>query len=290
MQIALVWYKDDAKSTTLEHQKNYFLGRLSNSDIEMYKDRVPDPLGIYLYTTTGELLVNSGYRSIVVGRRHALLTPTQDGLIVKDHGKNGNGTLNGTYISEKRIPKGGSSRAHPGDVIRLAVNGPSFFIAKVVDNKIEIPIKSEIPIEIPVGLAKYMKTILNKPIGNTEVTVIQEGVYKISDNIIVRAEKTSDKERLLKFMYSLRGTVSDIIIAYHRGDHEHARKRLELLLNEQYSSWLKQVEGCEGLKSKYTELHHFVSIAESGLDVVRDVIGRLEELSSLVDSCIHIIF
>ncbi|MCE4624385.1 MAG: FHA domain-containing protein [Desulfurococcales archaeon] len=99
-----------------------------------------DPYSVILYREdTGEY-VATGYEDSTVSRRHALLKPSVKGVLVKDVGTHGRGSLNGTYVNGERIEPLLEVLARPGDIITVGAQA-SFKVGILSEDVVVEPTK-----------------------------------------------------------------------------------------------------------------------------------------------------
>jgi pSer/pThr/pTyr-binding forkhead associated (FHA) protein len=123
----LYWVKDDGSaelfnlSEVLKKYGSVFVGRLSGKDsYEAEKRGIVEvsPYSLYIFKP-GEFY---NYMEVVdgyVSRRHALLELKEGALLIVDHGPDGTGSKNGTFINGRRIKPGEPNRLNHGDEISL---------------------------------------------------------------------------------------------------------------------------------------------------------------------------
>ena len=81
-----------------------------------------DRIGVYIYWVDSDhcgRVVDTGYQSSFISRRHLLVDTRVDGVYIMDHGRDGGGSTNGTYLNDVKLDPGRWYRVRPGDIIRL---------------------------------------------------------------------------------------------------------------------------------------------------------------------------
>ncbi len=103
---------------------------------KVYIGRLPNPpegegYSVFIIDDKGRLLAKVGGPYPYVSRLHALIELGGDHeIIIRDHGSQGNGSTNGTYVDGSRLPRGGSVVKIGAAVVRLAESGPSFLVMR----------------------------------------------------------------------------------------------------------------------------------------------------------------
>jgi hypothetical protein len=108
-------------SKVLGKYRFVFIGRLTGSDASEAEKHGIVEEGLYpLYIfTPGEFYYYMGLEDGYVSRRHALIELIEDGIYITDHGVDGRGSTNGTFINGKKIEPGKPYRLNRGDEISL---------------------------------------------------------------------------------------------------------------------------------------------------------------------------
>ena len=119
MFVVLVFYWNDehGKERWQVIDRKFFVSRLTRE----IRDRVERPrsLGIYMYWVGDDRVVDTGFNSAWISRRHLLVERRDDGVFIIDYGPYGNGSANGTLVNGERLEPGREYRIKPGDNIRL---------------------------------------------------------------------------------------------------------------------------------------------------------------------------
>ena len=105
----------------LKKYGSVFVGRLSGKDsYEAEKCGIVEvsPYSLYIFKP-GEFYNYMGVVDGYVSRRHALLELKEGALLIVDHGPDGMGSKNGTFINGRRIKPGEPNRLNHGDEISL---------------------------------------------------------------------------------------------------------------------------------------------------------------------------
>jgi hypothetical protein len=105
----------------LEEYGFIFIGRFTGSDaLEARKHGVIEKSSYSLYIfRPGEVYHYMELEDGYVSRRHALIESRRDGIFITDHGPEGRGSKNGTFINGKKIEPGKPYRLNRGDEISL---------------------------------------------------------------------------------------------------------------------------------------------------------------------------
>jgi hypothetical protein len=107
----LHWVKDDGEGeffdigNKLEKFEYVYIGRLSETDLrdaKMLGVNVKNPYSLFIFKP-GKYYYYMGIEDLYVSRRHAYLELKGNKILIKDHGKDGAGSENGTFINEKRL-------------------------------------------------------------------------------------------------------------------------------------------------------------------------------------------
>jgi len=123
----LYWVRDDGEGElfdlgeVLERYGSVFIGRFSGEDArEARRFGVVEKSYYSLYIfKPHEYYYSMNMEDSLVSRRHALLEFRGDSLFIVDHGPEGKGSKNGTFVNGKRIAPGKPHQLKHGDEISL---------------------------------------------------------------------------------------------------------------------------------------------------------------------------
>ena len=161
MRYVLIWSTGSSERRHVLGREQYFIGRLSSEDVSRLGIESPDCFGVYIFPAVGGgRAVYTGLSGLSVSRRHAkLFYETVRGrpiLHVMDHGPRGDGSKNGTYVNERKIPPSGKARLREGDVLKLSTLGPTFIIGVEKKGVTELRLRSGVPTELPRPIANEL--------------------------------------------------------------------------------------------------------------------------------------
>lgn len=198
--------------------RRYFLGRPHDVDLEALGQDVsgadvvvfnPDDYSDYTVT---------GYQSLTVSRRHALLYRRSDGrLAVRDHGRDGGGTPGGTFVNGRPLGRGGEAVLGDGDSVRLGEDGPLFTVS------VEAGAETTVPAEA--------SSTSTRPGGG----------------MAVGAESADERVNVVKTLAKLHVELSNVVERLERGEEDEARRIMESVLGLEtvYREALSRVKGGE---------------------------------------------
>lgn len=283
----LVWSIGDNTRKFLLRSRRYFLGRPHDEDLERLGESVtgldivvfnPEDYRDYLLT---------GYQSLTVSRRHALLYYRDDGkLVIRDHGKDGKGSSKGTLVNGQALEKGGSRVLGEGDTIQLTRNGPLFVVAVERGGRTVVPVAVNVPTELPPGIAKALgqDSILGD-IGQGAAAIVithKPVVITMKEGIEIRAERKAEQETLRRTLWRLAEGLNKAIEYLLRGEKEEARMIITRVSLKQYREALIKT-GEIRLVKLYDNI---ISIAEreDSLEYVqRQIISLRDKLHEIIN-------
>jgi hypothetical protein len=98
------------------------------------------PLSVYaIKPATMEIEAEIPGVFITVSRLHALVAVGGGLVVVRDHGPEGRGSKNGTFVNGKRLERGGSETVRGWAVVGLAASGPRVLVADPEAGVVEVP-------------------------------------------------------------------------------------------------------------------------------------------------------
>jgi hypothetical protein len=104
----------------LEENGFVFIGRFTREDdFEAIRHGIGGGIASLYMFRPGKFYHYMGVEDLHVSRRHALIESREDGIFITDHGVDGNGSTNGTFINGKKIEPGKPYRLNRGDEISL---------------------------------------------------------------------------------------------------------------------------------------------------------------------------
>ena len=112
----LIWHNPGGTRQRYKLEARTWIGRPGGFRL---KSQGLNPYSVILYREDNSEYIETGYIDSTVSRRHATLQPSTNGVIVRDVGTKGKGSLNGTYINGKKIPPLEDVVAKPGDIITV---------------------------------------------------------------------------------------------------------------------------------------------------------------------------
>lgn len=143
--LTIRWIDDNGEPRVLDISLNrFFIGRLHREDspLAFSDNEAARKWGIYVFNPEEKY---SKYLNVIdgfVSRRHLLVTIDKGVVKVRDHGPNGAGSKNGTYINGRIVPRGKESIVSIGSRVKL---GP-YFEFTIIGVK-----EKRIPVTISIG-------------------------------------------------------------------------------------------------------------------------------------------
>ena len=124
-----------------------FIGRLPYS----LKDNINNynPLGVYIYYPGISTAYFTGIISATVSRFHVKIEEENKRVFLIDHGVDGKGSRNGTYLNGERIKPGQKVLLKPGDSFQLGRLGPVFMLTMRRIEGETIVLKEGVPTLMP---------------------------------------------------------------------------------------------------------------------------------------------
>ncbi len=115
--LILYWNDDGGSEHWVRVDGEFYVGRLS----EEFIDRVSNPrsLGVYMIWIDRDTSIDMSVDSAWVSRKHLLVKTSNSRAYIIDHGVEGKGSSNGTWLNNRRLIPGKEYLIKPGDNIRL---------------------------------------------------------------------------------------------------------------------------------------------------------------------------
>ncbi len=294
----LLWSVNGVNSEFTLRTSPYFLGRPSLADLRMLADALPQrptALDILAYPASPPVLkgyaVVTGLRSSVVSRRHVKLTISKEALSVTDHGPEGRGSRNGTFVNGVRLGRGETIAVEGGCVLRLASSGPVFILGVRVGDSILLRLPASVPVDLPLSIAEGLRgsgaTLELQEVGEGAVAVLKAGVFSMpSSRLIVEARPHPEVEglrRRYRVLTDMLHALHTALEALQRGDLSVADAELARLRMDIYSKTLKELGDRELLRA-YEEL--MLILRHGGVEYSEAVHDRLSKLCGMVKAAI----
>jgi len=234
----LIWGYNNNDKRFILRSRRYFLGRPDHQDIKKLGGGVsgldvlifnPDNYSEKEYT---------GWRSLTVSRRHALLYKRFAGkrceLVIKDHGPNGTGSKNGTFINDRMMPTGGEAVLREGDTVRLSSLGPLFMIGVQKKDRTEVSLSAGVPVEVPAQIAEGLiakdAVVDHFRVGNRFFVVISDAeTVELGKDLVVSIGKETTYRKIVSVISIIRGELYRVKDSVKDGREEDAKTALQVL-------------------------------------------------------------
>ena len=143
----LIWNIDGSEQKHSLEGYPVFIGRLPYS----LKDNINNynPLGVYIYYPGISTAYFTGIISATVSRLHVKIEEVNKRVFLIDHGVDGKGSRNGTYLNGERIKPGQKVLLKPGDSFQLGKLGPVFMLTMRRIEGETIVLKEGVPTLMP---------------------------------------------------------------------------------------------------------------------------------------------
>ena len=288
--LVLIWSNNGRTYQFKLKSDRYFLGRPTIDDLGKFKEEF-DIANILIFNPDDyNEVCNTGFISLTVSRRHALLYKKSVGgnvvkLFIKDHGPLGKGSKNGTLVNDEMLPKGGVKPVSIGDTIRLSRTGPIFHIGVLEGNKAKMYLSEGVPIELASKVAEKLAiegvVAESAKVGSNVLAVINRvGKFEIDKNLIVEVKNISKYKEIIQTIHSLENSLWRIKEDIIKGRIDEAVNHLYALDMEVYKSALKMVGGEKVINILYNEILEYVKITQGNLS---------EEHIKKVDICLKML-
>jgi len=260
-----------------------FIGRIPYG----LRDRIKDynPLGVYIYYPDTDTAYFTGIISATVSRYHVKIEEENNNIFLIDHGADGKGSRNGTYLNGERIKPGQRVLLRPGDSFQLGRLGPVFMLTMRRIEGETIVMKEGVPALMPKSLAKKLEGVEGIQVESYDessalVVPSFHGDKKIvTEGLVIHSERLSERERVLKALFHVESIVSDALeYIITRQDVESAKNILMKLQLRAYCGLIENIKEKE-IQRVYHELLKFVK-----MDIVdvKAVAERLRTLKHLI--------
>jgi len=295
---ALIWSVGGVSKEFVLKGRPYFIGRPSLTDMAALAKalkRRPTPLDVLIYPARpplreGDAAV-TGFRSAAVSRRHVKLVPEGGALRIVDHGPEGRGSRNGTFMNGVRLGRGEAATLREGCVLRLASSGPTFLVGIVAGGSILLRVPAGVPVDLPASVARGLRgsgaTLEVQELGDAAVAVLKAGVFRdTASGLVVEARAGPDVEglkRRYRVLTDMLHTLHTALEALRSGDVRSAEVGLRRLKMDVYSRVLEEV-GDEELIRAYEDL--IIMLEHGGIEYVEALSNRLELLCGMVKAAI----
>jgi len=297
----LVWSVKGEDREFILRRTEYFLGRPSSEDLRTLTPVVEglSPFDVLIYPASppireGEASL-TGFKSLTVSRRHAkLLVERREGnvrkLIVIDHGPEGKGSRNGTFINGAKLKRGERRELREGDAIRLSAAGPTFIVGVKERGETVIKAPTNVPVELPVGVANALirkgLVLESKNLGDKVVVVLGSAGDHAAQGVLVKSIASLDEfKRRHKVLTDLLNTLYSAQLAIKDNEVDKALMELRKLRMDTYWRVLNEV-GDKALLKEYRELRLIVKHGGAGVpkdDLLNKAYVLCEMLKAVIE-------
>ena len=151
------WRKIGVKELAANNRE-FFIGRLHRKDREIFQRN--ERTIVFFFNPWSRKIEDTNVSALPVSERHLLVKtiPTQNILLIKDHGRSGNGTTYGTIVDSQELKPGTTTTAKPGQTILLA----GTFELKIAQTNPQGEVYEQIKLGIPSTIDKALETQLKK--------------------------------------------------------------------------------------------------------------------------------
>ncbi len=115
--LVFYWNDDGGFEKWVKVDGEFFISRLDEDFVRLVDN--PRSIGVYMYWFRDGSIVDMGVDSSWVSRKHLLVSKRDDGVYIRDHGVEGKGSTNGTYLNGKKIDPSREYVVKPGDNIKV---------------------------------------------------------------------------------------------------------------------------------------------------------------------------
>ena len=292
----LIWGYDNSDKRFILRSRRYFLGRPDLQDMERLGGGVSSYDVLIFNPDNYSEKEFTGYRTLVVSRRHALIYKRFVGerseLVIKDHGPEGKGSKNGTFVNDKMLPKGGEAMLREGDRIRLSSSGPLFVVGIQRENKTEIPLSADVPIEIPAQIAEKLiakgAVVDHFRVGNRSFVVVSDvGAVELSKDLVINVERETLSKRVISAIYTIIRELFSIKDSIRDGRDEDAKIALQALERILESESCKRIFQDIGAQNIINGLYNdIVKLANRGMPL-EDIVGKIDVYIKALDNLVR---
>lgn len=250
-QLVLLWEANGKlHEYPLKPGTTYYIGRPRTK--HLLKHPWMKPEGVYIIPeNTREKPVYTGHDTLLVSRLDTKITIsyTGDTVEIENHGPQGHGARNPTFINGRRLPPGEKIRLRLNDgqtaTIELTSMGPSFTLAARKNNKTILNIEPDLPTVIPKTIAKELENKgLVKEVAELRedsLIVAKEGKIKIKDYIIIIKPQENQENKKEKSYQQLK----DLLNEAYRQINKHTEEAKIILAKiklEHYKKLLRELD------------------------------------------------
>lgn len=182
----------------LSKYNKVFIGRLGDEDLtrlDIDPSREYAIWGLFLFPPDGREYISMDVIRSSVSRRHAVLLLKNNSLYISDHGPDGKGSTNGTYVNGEKISINTWRELRDGSRISL---GYYFEFLFYRDTK---NVAEEIPIGIPIRLDRTTRKILEEKGVELIKIKAREGdltiVHSVPNNLLNYEIQIGGSERVI---------------------------------------------------------------------------------------------
>jgi len=281
----LIWGYDNTDKRFILRSRRYFLGRPDLQDMERLGSGVSSYDVLIFNPDNYSEKELTGYRTLVVSRRHALIYKRFVGerseLVIKDHGPEGKGSKNGTFVNDKMLPKGGEAILREGDRVRLSSLGPLFIIGIQREDKTEVSLSADVPIEVPAQIAEKLiakgAVVDHFRVGNRSFVIVSNvGAVELGKDLVINVEKETLSRRVIRVISIIRGELSRIKDSIRDGRGEDAKISLQALERILENEFCKRIFQDIGAQSIINGLYNdIVKPANYGM-LLEDIVKKID--------------
>ena len=279
---SIVWSVKGREERHILSDYPVFIGRLGKKPPSLGSF---NPLKVYIYHEKSGKIRYTGIASIAVSRYHVKLEAGEEGIYLIDHGPEGKGSKNGTYLNGERLEPGERVLLRPGDSFQLGRSGPVFTLTVVAGKKEAIVLREGVPAIMPKPIAEKLATAPGIEVKSydesTAMVVPKTSQDKITaGDLVVHLEKLPERMRELRTLTFMEQVVTDAIELIQNGyESEKLRTILAKLELDIYRDTLIRIGG-ENVKQAYNQLLDLIRVG--GLSDTGILEQRLQEFRSLL--------
>ncbi len=283
------WIDGAGKSHSYDLEDEMFIGRLPLALLEKLGYGYDYVIHVFAYRPRTHTALAMGIDDATVSRFHTKLFIENGRVYIVDHGKEGKGSKNGTYVNSKKIP--------PGKPIELDLSREAacISIGLYTTYRVGLEYRGKLRMEIPADSIALLTDSEVQEIRRTSpeaidvvVPAFNGGKYLIvilkklrsveTSTSIIRSIETSARERAEKSLLVLSNVLAKARIALIEGKYDDARNMLLSLGNKDIREKVAEsanVLGCTSIISDLERLLLYLRDESTPREVVMHAIDRI---------------
>ncbi len=291
----------EERKLVLSEGCEYFIGRLPSKVIRSARSREEvTPFDVVIYDPKTSTIVNTlGIKDLTVSRFHLRVIVKEGKLFIMDHGVEGKGSTNGTFVNGEKIPPATLYELRPQEsvvTVRLGLSTKiTFGIMK--EEKVVFVLPLNTPVELPTKVFEVAKNLgvasdSVESVGGVHVTTAtgRPGRY-VSKDYEIEVSDRGVRYSLERGLYRIIMYINDFMEGINKNDEEVIRRsvtELEYVVEGIKSKILSKVK-IPKVEDLLSELRKVIELLSAGIppthvaEALRDIRNSIRSLIDNID-------